>query len=577
MQLLDAAAAAAKPGEDGEAAKPEIPELKWIHVATEGSYKGHADGSFALTRQVFSEFVTAFRADPRYKAGADGVGTNPVIPFDYEHVSEMDPREGSVPQGGAPAPAWALDLKVVDGEDAKANLYAYAKLGETIRQQMSKDEYRFVSIAFALETTDPVSGKPAGPRLTSIAFTNHPFLRDLTPLAASSRGLRNYYGEQAASPEEAFEFTRCILGLPAATTNAEVLTELAKIVAWAESPATVPAGVDVVEAMKDLRRAWGVAITNTPAELLEMANKAAAALAQPAAPAPALPPTVTETSPATAATAPKESSVMSDNLQVKLVSLLKSSKRYGSIVTLDSEEAVTEAVGGALKDSAALGELLKALGYESAASALSGIPDLLAAKAKLAAALAELEEATSMQAQIDEAAEAADVGAAMSSKGYGEDDQLKRALTAHRSSVIAEELKKAGDKASPKQLSEARRAGRRNFLSSYGVAPEGMETLLTSLVAGPGGVQLRPPAAHESRGGAPNGAGGRLLSIKSNGSGGPRSISLAGVRGVNRFDRMTTWVKNNEAGADKWSWDAICKRSNELLNDRNVSVEDPAA
>ncbi|HET9933716.1 MAG TPA: phage protease, partial [Polyangiaceae bacterium] len=129
-------------------------------------------------------------AHPQFHAGPDGVGDKPTIPFDYEHASELSATEGSIPTSGAPAPAWVLDLEVRDGSNGP-ELWALAALGDQIRQQIAANEYRFTSIAFTLDGTDGVSGASVGPMLTSIAFTNHPFLRGLKPLqiAASARGL----------------------------------------------------------------------------------------------------------------------------------------------------------------------------------------------------------------------------------------------------------------------------------------------------------------------------------------------------------------------------------------------------
>lgn len=51
-------------------------------------------------------------------------------------------------------------------------------------------------------------------------------VRDLGPNADSSRALRSWYGDTAASAAEGFEFTRHILHLPAMMSTDEVLTEL---------------------------------------------------------------------------------------------------------------------------------------------------------------------------------------------------------------------------------------------------------------------------------------------------------------------------------------------------------------
>lgn len=171
-----------------------VAEYKWIHCANEGDYRGHHQGEFELTRKVFESFVKNFRDDPQYRAGKlelDGKtytgGVRPVLQFDYEHASEMPATEGTIPTSGAPACGWALDVAIRDGADGQAQLWAFAKLGAQIRGQISRDEYRSVSIAFTLQGKHWVSGDAIGPALTSIAFTNHPYMRDLEPLAAANR------------------------------------------------------------------------------------------------------------------------------------------------------------------------------------------------------------------------------------------------------------------------------------------------------------------------------------------------------------------------------------------------------
>jgi hypothetical protein len=167
----------------------KVPEFKWLHVASEGEFAGHVDGEFTLDRDVFNQFVQNFRSDPRYRSDRDGVGNQPVIPFDFEHASELSATSGTIPTSGSPAPAWALEVEVREGDDG-AELWTYAKLGELIRGYIENDEYRHVSIAFALDAVDPITGKPIGARLSSIAFTNSPYLRNLRPLqiAASMKG-----------------------------------------------------------------------------------------------------------------------------------------------------------------------------------------------------------------------------------------------------------------------------------------------------------------------------------------------------------------------------------------------------
>lgn len=576
--VLRLADEAAEPANAEGEAKPEIPKRKWIHVATEGSYAGHGDGEFTLDAAVFKAFVDRLHADPQFKAGDDGIGTQPVVPFDYEHVSEMDPREGSVPSTGAPAPAWVLDLKVEE-IDGKANLFAYAELGETIRQQMAANEYRFVSIAFALETADPVSGEAAGPKLTSIAFTNHPFLRDLAPVAASSkRRLRYYYGDAATSPDQAFEYTRSILGLPAAYTLEQVLTELAKIVGWSEDLTTAPAGVDIAEIMKNLRCAWAIPVTSTNAELLANAKTAAANMAKPAqeqtpAPTPAPAPAA---APAAAATETTESTTMtmSKSLFDKLKPVLLAGRGGAAVRMLDDEEAVVEEVKDALAAKTNLADLLKSLGYDSAQAALAGIPELKAAKGALTDALAQLDEALAMSEQVEAASETSDIDAAMSAKGYAQtDESLRTSLTVHRNSLMASECAKAQaaqpkdetgapKRLGPKALAEARKAGRKAFFAAFGIAPDRQEHLLRNIVAAPGGKQLAAPSLDQQR---------ELALTPPNGNGNGLIINLSAFEGVNDFERLCAYVRT-EKGMDKAGHAQVVSRASKLRADKTVTI-----
>lgn len=187
------ATAGAEPTNTAPTKKP-TPELKWIHVANEGEYRGHHQGAFALTPAVLQQLVDNFHRSPKYELGSvelDGktfeAGTRNVIQYDYEHASEMAPWEGSIPASGAPAAGWVRDVELRDGPNGGKQLWALSWLGPQIRRQIDNNEYDSVSIAWNPEGVDWRTGEPIGAVLTSIAFTNHPFLQDLTSLAAAAR------------------------------------------------------------------------------------------------------------------------------------------------------------------------------------------------------------------------------------------------------------------------------------------------------------------------------------------------------------------------------------------------------
>lgn len=161
----------------------EVPEVLWVHLATEGTYKGHRAGEFTIDRGVLQQFVDHVHSHPQFKAGADGTGVAPVVPWDYNHASEMDPTAYAT--SGAPSIAWTLDMAIRSGPKG-LELWGLTKLGTQLREQIQRGEYRWVSIAFRTASDDWQSGDPAGAFISSIAATNTPFLRHLTPIAASA-------------------------------------------------------------------------------------------------------------------------------------------------------------------------------------------------------------------------------------------------------------------------------------------------------------------------------------------------------------------------------------------------------
>ena len=169
----------------------EVPELKWINVANQGEYLGHSQGEFSLTPQVLQQLVDNFHASPKFKLGQvkiDGqtreLGVGRVVQYDYEHASEMAPWEGTIPTTGAPAIGWVHDLELRKGAGGRLQLWALSWLGKQIRKQIAAGEYDSVSIAWNPNGKHWVTGEPIGAVLTSVAFTNHPFLQDLESLAA---------------------------------------------------------------------------------------------------------------------------------------------------------------------------------------------------------------------------------------------------------------------------------------------------------------------------------------------------------------------------------------------------------
>ena len=193
MSTLGAVALPANDNDAAGAPQP-TPQIKWINVANEGEYLGHHQGGFKLDAKVMQQLVDNLHVHPQFSVGAvalpDGTtakaGATDVVQFDYEHASEMAPWEGTIPVNGAPAIGWVRDLELRKDGQGRLQLWALAWLGDQIRGQIDRREYKWVSIAWNPSGVHWQSGKPIGAVLTSIAFTNHPFLQDLTSIAARS-------------------------------------------------------------------------------------------------------------------------------------------------------------------------------------------------------------------------------------------------------------------------------------------------------------------------------------------------------------------------------------------------------
>lgn len=140
----------------------------WNQIAKVGQWSGHPSGPFQLTPAHFAEIVANFKNT-----------TNRKIPVDFEHASEQDPREGSIPTLGAPAQGWIIEL---DNRGAEG-LWGLFEWLEPARGYVKERKYQFFSPTIRFGSRDPVTGV-RGCRMSSGALTNQPFLDGMKPLAA---------------------------------------------------------------------------------------------------------------------------------------------------------------------------------------------------------------------------------------------------------------------------------------------------------------------------------------------------------------------------------------------------------
>lgn len=456
----------------------EVPRYLWVHCANEGRYEGHHQGPFDLTRKVFESFVKNFRAHPQFKQGSielDGGrgtytgGIAPVLQYDYEHASECPPWEGNIPASGAPACAWALDCEIRNRPDNRAGFYVFTELLDPLRQQIANRTQRWVSIAFALESVHWITREEMGPMLTSIAITNHPFMRDLEPLAAANR--------RTSQPARG-----------------------------------------AVRSTSDSPEAPGSSRDST-----------------------------------------RTGAHMDNTLRERICRALK-------IQTLADDAAVGAAVEETTAAAGGVKGLLEALGVKDVDAAMKTIPELRSARDQLSAALSELDALLGQEQAADAGLAQVDVGAAMKA-GKLTGTGATEALTAYRQTLIDAEVakvkasKKAGETLKLSEHRAAREAGRKAFLTKYGVSNTDVQHLSSTIVAAPGGQQVMPPAP----GSAP-------LSIEPRGDGKP-VVDLRGVPGPNPTLRYVAHLSATDKAFAALPHEKKIKRAAELRKTVELQLE----
>lgn len=456
----------------------------WIQVAREGKWEGHPSGRVVdFTKAKFEQIIANFRSHPWYEQDDNGVGSKRVVPYDYDHASEMMPTEGSLPGGGAPAPAWALELEMRPGEGG-VELWALTDLGTQVREQIRAGGYLSTSVAVWPNHKDHVSGRNIGAVLTSIAFTNKPFIQGMAPIAASV----SIYGK-AESPEEVIVALREMLGLPSDCAPAEVAVELQQLgeaVAKGQTGAGYPEGYGYL--VDRIRQLLGLRVLATTDEILITAGQLIVGVADPTASPLSAAPEEPMTQPAAAAV-PTVASVAALALIGRLADLFN---------CRDSEPVLLAAAEKAKVKGDTLDQLL-GLFESDDMTALLGDAAKTIEKAKKAdeylAGLTAARDRLGASDKKEAEAETEQIAASMGLTG----DNLARFKPLLLNARLACNV---DDPAKRQELLTA-------FYAQYPrPVADPQRTLLTStVVAGPGGVQLPAPGAAPVTPAAPPAAG----------------------------------------------------------------------
>jgi len=172
-------------------------EGAWNKVAIAGSWKGHWQGAFSITKQMLNQIVEHFTA----------MKNDTLV--DYEHQSILFAND-------ARAAGW---INAVDHRDD--GLYARIKWTDAAARHIASDEYRYLSPVIVFNTLDRKTGEMGGASLPSVALTNSPFLDELpearlNSLAQALCGNNQQQGERM--DEEQLGALASKLGLPADAT-----------------------------------------------------------------------------------------------------------------------------------------------------------------------------------------------------------------------------------------------------------------------------------------------------------------------------------------------------------------------
>jgi hypothetical protein len=520
-----------------ESEEEKLDKPQWQHIATEGEYKGYGYGElpFTFTVDTFKEIIKNFRNDPAYKAGENGIGIAPVVPWDFNHATDADPALVAVE--GNPAQGWVFELAIKTDKDGKAQLWALSQWHELAREYIKNGQYRWASVSVWLNALDQHSGERLGALLTSVAITNTPFIPGLEQLAASRESsdekiiARRYFYESADSPIGAAGFIKDLLGLRETDSVTEIISEIAKMRQWIEIN-TIPLGIDMDHIIGSMRKILSLPTLMPALEVLDEANKITGALLADQAPTPGQ-----ETE------APNMASMNEGEDDMDLLKTLAEK--------LGVREVDTEVVAAA-HDSVQLRNTLKeklGVSKDTTNVLLAEVTEAIEAKVNLSALYGSL-EATKQSEATDKVVALLD-----KAKKW---DEAEVELTKLRDKIAAEEKVKAEadvdevmkahkipDQVKPALLLE-RTQDPDGFAKRF--PPLGDDVALTQKIAAGKGAQL-PEATPEQQG---------------------EVIDLSDYPGRNRTNRMMSWVRGNIKGADQWDEDTVWTQACILGNTKNI-------
>ncbi len=463
---------------DGLFGEDDLPGPKWVQVTREGNFPGYLGGlkPFSFTRANLEQMVANVKAHPSFVAGADGIGTAQVIPWDFNHASEANPASGNLPATGAPASGWTLDMEVRTSSDAKAELWALTDFLEPARSYVKTGAYQWASVAVAFDAVNGESGQNVGAMVTSIALTNTPFVEGMAQLVAQQEHLppkttiqaRRFHFEPARDPADAINMMREMFALPETAGAAEVMGQVAIVQQWITS-GTAPLGTNAEELIGNMRIILNLPALSPQVTVLDEASRSIQALLEEQATAAGLPaqPSGDEgmvPEPPNEVAARRQEKDMNEFLKL-LAARLEVRENEDSItnavkelselrdglvtcfgLSRDGVKVILDSAKDGVDAKTKLLGIFEALGVQDSEAALAKVAATLESAAKLKEAMPELENLKVEKEASDKAAAETDVDSAIAASNGAIPANMRNTLLLHRTSdpkQFAEDYPKA--------------------------------------------------------------------------------------------------------------------------------------
>lgn len=496
-------------------------ELTWIQVARTGTFLGHPSGPFEFTKDVFDNIVNNFHRHPAYVPGGGGRG---VVQFDFHHASEQPANNGTIGVVGAPAQAWAHELEVRP-EPGGFGLWSLTRYLEPAKSYVREGKYQWTSVAVWPDAVDPVTAANIGWYLSSIAFTNDPFIQGMVPIAATRGVFASYLDpyDRADSAEDLVCGLKKIFGLTELASLGDVLGQIAQLRSMSVAGGAPP-GVEVGELVGQMRCLFNLPVLTSTDLVFAEADKLLAALAE----------VSTSMTGSSATKTVNAARAAGDRTMKELLALFA-----GRLRVAEAEEDVKKAFTLAMDDAAGAMKQIEAL------CAALGVPDPSAASAKIAELLKSHDALLEAMPQL---------AALKEQKAVAEDEamdgEVDKAMAAHRMPEAARKALKLYRKTDPAA-----------FALEYPL-PKESEMYLT-----------RPLATDEPKG---NVLGGRVFNAQGSrvvmqpltaaakpGEGNGQVIDLDAYAGRNITEKAMSYVKQN--GGEGMDFNTLHARASALV------------